>query len=254
LSPPEGTDSVVGSALRALVAPWSFGRNSPRISTLEAALLAVLQILIAATLSTFLSTWTYLIGKGFVLGGREMDMGMDDLPIDTIRQVASSFALSLIVWTALLTLAVGVAACVADLLYRADRPGLLVVVRRTCVLTVWFIVWAAAVVAANSVRHREIRHPAAAVRAYAQLNQHWFRGSSASDPGPIEREPLVARGRLRALAAFFPIVWSLALPLPARSRKMSRVALIAAAIALSWIAWWGVWRLLPWIALETLAG
>ena len=208
----------------------------------------------AAGLSTVLSTWTYLIGKGLILGGREMDMGMDDLPIDSARQVAGSLVASIAVWSGLLALTVGIAVAVADVLYRSDGSGLAVAVRRTCTLTIWFVVWAAAAIAANGVQHGEIRHPAAAVRAYAQLNQHWFRGSSAWGPGPIERESLVARGRLRPLAVVFPVIWSMALPLPNGRRRVSRPVLIGLAILLSWIAWWGAWRLLPWTALESLAG
>ena len=184
----------------------------------------------------------------------EMDMGMDDLPTDTVRQVTASLIASIGIWTTLLALTMVIAVVVADYLYRADRPGLRVAVRRTCALTIWFVVWAGAAIVANGVRHGELRHPAAAVRAYAQLNQHWFRGSSAMAPGPIERELLVARGRLRPLAVVFPVIWSVALPLPIGRRRLSRPALIGLAVVLSWVAWWGAWRLLPWTALEALAG
>ena len=224
------------------------------ISSRAAAGLAVFQVAVAAGLSVLLSTWTYLIGKGLIMSAGEMDMGMDDLPADTIRQVAASFVASFAIWAGLLVLAAGIAAAVADVLYRDDRQGYRVALRRTAVATIWFVVWAGAVLALNSIRHDEIRHPAAAVRAYAQGNQHWFSGSSASAPGKIEREPLAGRGRLRGLAVLFPVLWSLSLPLPAGRRRMSRPALWGAAILLSWVAWWGVWRLLPWTAIEALTG
>jgi hypothetical protein len=224
------------------------------MSARAAVLLAAFHVLVAASLSTILSTWTYLVGKGLLMTAREMDMGMDDLPTDTVRQVAGSLITSIGVWAGLLALTVGIAVAVADWLYRADRSGFHVAARRTCALTIWFVVWASGAIVVNSVRQDEITRPAAAVRAYAQLNQHWFRGSSALAPGPIEREPLVARGRLRSLAVVFPVIWSLALPLPNGRRRISRPVLIGLAVVLSWAAWWGAWRLLPWTALETWAG
>jgi hypothetical protein len=217
-------------------------------------LLAAFYVFVAAGLSTLLSTWTYLVGKGLLMAAGEMDMGMDDLPTDTVRQVAGSLVASIGTWTVLLALAVGIAVAVADCLYRDDRPAFRVAVRRTCALTLWFVVWAAAVIVANAVWHGELRRPAAAVRAYEQLNQHWFRGSSALNPGPVEHEPLIARGRLRLLIVAFPLIWSLALPLPGGRRRISRPVLIGLAVLLSWIAWWGAWRLLPWTVLETWAG
>lgn len=225
-----------------------------RLSTRAAIVLAGVCVIVAAGLSVVLSTWTYLIGKGLIMTAGEMDMGMDDLPADTIRQVAGSFVVSFGIWVALLVLCAGIALAVADLLYGADRQGFRVAARRTAAATVWFVVWAAAVLVLNGVRHGEIAHPAAAVRAYAQSNQHWFRGSSAFGPGAIEREPLAAPGRLRGLAVAFPVVWSLVLPVPDGRRRISRPVLLASAILLSWVAWWGVWRLLPWTVLEALAG
>ena len=224
------------------------------MSSRAAAWLAAFQVAVAAGLSALLSTWTYLIGKGLILAAREMDMGLDDLPPDTVGQVAAGFAGSFAIWAGLLALAAGIAVAVADVLYRDDPQGYGVALRRTAAATIWFVVWAAAVFALNSIRHGEIRHPAAAVRAYAQGNQHWFSGSSAVAPGKIEPEPLAGRGRLRGVAIVFPVLWSVSLPLPAGRRRMSRPALLAAAILLSWLAWWGVWRLLPWTVIEALTG
>lgn len=244
---------MIGAAARALFAPWSFSHDTP-ISARAAIVLAFVHVTVAAGLSVVLSTWTYLIGKGLIMTAGEMDMGMDDLPPDTIRQVAGSFVVSFGIWAALLGLGTAIALAVADLVYRADRDAFRIAARRTAAVTVWFVVWAAAVLVLNGVRHGEIRHPAAAVRAYAQSNQHWFSGSSAFAPGPIEREPLAAPGRLRGLAVAFPLVWSLALPVPNGRRRVSRPVLLAAAILLSWVAWWGMWRLLPWTVLEAVAG
>jgi len=50
------------------------------------------------------------------------------------------------------------------------------------------------------------------------------------------------------------VLWSVALPLPAGWRRTNRPALWGAAILLSWVAWWGLWRLLPWTAIEALTG
>lgn len=217
-------------------------------------MLAALFVVTAAALSTFLSIWTYLAGKGLILAAGEMDTGRDDLPADTVGQVITAFLGSIAIWIVLLTIAVLICLVVADVLYLRDRSAFRIAAQRTCAMTVCFIVWAVLVLAINAVRQDEIRHPAAAIRAYAQLSQRWFRGTSAVDPGPIEREPLVAHGRLRILAFVFPIIWSLALPRPSRGSRLGQPALIGLAITLSWIAWAGVWRLLPWTAIDTLAG
>jgi len=246
--------AAASAIVRGLFAPWTLDRPSASIQPRAAVFITAVFVLAAAAASSALSTWTYLVGKGLLMAAREMDMGQDDLPADSIVQVASGLVCSLIVWTLLLLLVVGVCAAVADLLYRRDRSMYRAAMRRTAAVTVWFVVWAVGVFAVNEVREREIRHPAAAIRAYAQLKQQWFRGSSAWGPGPIEREPLVARGRLRALVAVFPLIWSLVLPRPRDGRMASRLALVGAAIALSWLAWWALWRLLPWTTFEALAG
>jgi hypothetical protein len=246
--------SLFEFALTALVRPWSFDRCRAGISSRAAVVVALGFILAAAAISTLLSRWTYLVGKGLILGLGEMDMGRDDLPADTVGQVVFALVGSLVIWIAMLTIAVLICLAVADALYRGDRWAWRVAAQRTSVLTVWFVVWAAVVLAANSIRQDEVRHPASAIRAYAQLSQSWFRGSSAVNPGPIEREPLVARGRLRILAIAFPIIWSLALPRASRSRRVNRPLIIGLAISLSWIAWAGIWRLLPWSAIDAFAG
>ena len=216
--------------------------------------MAAFCIAVAAALSTLLSTWTYLAGKGLILAAGEMDTGRDDLPADTVRQVAAAFLGSVAVYVILLSIAVLICLVVADILYLRDRSAFRTAVQRTFTMTIVFVVWAVVVLAANAVRQDEVRHPAAGIRAYAQLSQRWFRGSSAVEPGPVEREPLIAHGRLRILAVVFPIIWSLALPRSFRSRGIGRPALVALAMVLSWVAWAGVWRLLPWTAIDTFAG
>jgi len=130
------SDSASGAALQALLAPWSFTADAPRISTRTATRLAGFHVAVAAGLSVLLSTWTYLIGKGVLMKAGEMDMGMDDLPADSIRQVASGFAGAFCVWIALLVLAIGVAVAVADFVYGADRAAFRVAVRRAAAATV----------------------------------------------------------------------------------------------------------------------
>jgi hypothetical protein len=251
-SVPEKTDNPFAAAARALFAPWSFAGDAPRTSASSAIVLSVLFVAVAAALSVLLSTWTYLIGKGLLMAAVEMDMGMDDLPPDSVRQVASSFVLSFGIWAGLLGLLIAIAVAVADVIYRNDRRGFALAVRRVAAATIWFVVWAVAVLAVNSLRYGELSHPAAAVRAYAQNNQHWFTGSSAFAPGPVRPEPLAARGRFLPLVLLFPLVWSVSVPAPAGGRN--RMLTVVAVCVLSWLAWWGLWRLLPWITLETLAG
>jgi hypothetical protein len=245
--------STIVVVVNALVRPWGLDER-PTLSWRSAICIAALFIAVAAGLSTLLSTWTYLVGKGFILAPGEMDTGRDDLPADTVGQVAAAFLSSIAIWMIVLALAVLICIVVADLLYLRDRAAFRAAVRRTLAMTIWFIVWAVLVLGVNAFRQDEIRHPAAAIRAYAQLSQRWFRGTSAMDPGPIEREPLVAHGRLRALAIVFPILWSLALPRPSGRRRLGKPVLIGLAVMLSWIAWAGLWRLLPWTAIDAFTG
>ena len=104
MAPAPTSSGIVGSAARALFAPWSFTNDSPAISTTAALLVGALYVVVAAGLSTYLSTWTYLVGKGLLMAAKEMDMGMDDLPADSVRQVVGSFVASIGIWTALLAL------------------------------------------------------------------------------------------------------------------------------------------------------
>ena len=252
-SGPIGSSAAL--VLTALVLPWRTGAHARRVSEAWAWAVAAFTIAVAAPLSALLSSWTYLVGKGLLIGRSEMDLGQDDLPPDSVRQVVIGLAGSILVWAVLLALTLLVCLAVADLLYRKDRHAFSIARRATCGASVWFVVWAVAVLAANSVRHDEVRRPAEAVRAYAQLRQQGFRGSSAVSPGPPEREPLAGRARLDLLAAFFPIIWSIGLPAAhGGRRRASQAILILGAVGL----WWGLWiaagRLLPWATVEALLG
>jgi hypothetical protein len=240
----------------ALLAPWTLHRRARDLSFSSAAAIAVVSILLAAGLSTMLSTWTYLAGKGLLLTQyNEMDLGQDDLPPDSVRQVAMGFGGSLAMWICLLLVVLLVCAVVADALYVDDRAAFRLAIRSGSVASVWFVVWAVLVLALNSLHQDEIRRPTAAIRAYAQLNQKGYRGSSAMAPGPPEREPLAARGRFLPLVVVFPVIWSVGLPRSrAAGRQRPRWLLIGAAIGLSWVAWGAVWRILPWIRIGALAG
>ena len=241
--------------LSALFAPWKTGVYASQVSDGAARSIAVLHVAIAAALSALLSSWIYLAGKGFRLGGTEMDLGQDDLPADTIRQVTAGMLGSFAAWAAILVLALVLCAAVADAVYRRDRAAYRAAVRSACGATIWFVVWALLVLVANGMRHGGVRHPARAIRAYAQLRQQGFEGSSAIAPGPPERERLVGRGRLWALALGFPILWAVSLTRSRNPRsRMPRLIVIAGAIVLSWIAWAAVWRLIPWTSVEAVLG
>jgi hypothetical protein len=248
--------TTVRTLASALLAPWTLPRRVADVPTAWLAVAAAVSIAIAAAMSVTLSSWTYMAGKGLLLATHnEMDLGQDDLPPDSLAQVAAGFIGSFGVWAVLLAIALLICVGAADAIYRDDRSSLRIAIRGAFAASVWFIVWALFVVAANSIREGEVAHPAAAIRAYAQLNQQGFRGSSAMSPGPPERQPLAGAGRLLPLAVAFPIIWALALP-PARvlRRAPARWFAMAAAVGLSWVAWWAVWRLLPWIKIGALAG
>lgn len=247
---------ILRTLVSALLAPWTLPRRVAEVPTAWLAAAAAISITIAAATSVTLSSWTYMAGKGLLLTAHnEMDLGQDDLPPDSLAQVAGGFIGSFSVWVALLAIALVISIAAADTIYRNDRSSRRIAIRGAFAASIWFIVWAVVVVAANSIREEEVSHPAAAIRAYAQLNQQGFRGSSAMSPGPPEREPLAGAGRLAPLAVAFPIIWALALP-PARllRRAPARPVAIGAALALSWLAWWAVWRLLPWVKIGALAG
>jgi hypothetical protein len=248
--------STLRTLASALFAPWTLPRRVADVPTAWLAVAAAVCIAIAAAVSVTLSSWTYMAGKGLLLATHnEMDLGQDDLPPDSFGQVAEGFIGSFGVWAALLAIALVISIAAADTIYHNDRSSRRIAVRGAFAASIWFILWALFVVTANGIREQEVAHPAAAIRAYAQLNQQGFRGSSAMSPGPPERQPLAGAGRLASLAIAFPIIWGFALP-PARlmRRAPARWFAFGAAVALSWVAWWAVWRLLPWIRIGALAG
>jgi len=253
--PPRTMLAAVALSGTAFVAPWKLRHRANGLSTPAAVWTASVSLLAAAGLSTALSTWTYLVGKGLLLARHaEMDLGQDDLPPDSVGQVAMGLAGSLITWILLLGIALLLCVAVADWLYRSDRDNFRVAVRGACAASLWFVVWAIGVLIANGVREDELFHPAAAIRAYAQLNQQGYRGSSAMAPGAPEREPLVGRGRLAPLALAFPLIWAVGLPSPRNARPGRRWTVVCAAVGLSWVAWWTFWRILPWITIAALTG
>jgi hypothetical protein len=240
----------------ALLAPWTLPRRVADVPTRWLVIAAAASIAIAAAVSMTLSSWTYMAGKGLLLATHnEMDLGQDDLPPDSLGQVAAGFIGSFGAWAALLVLALAISLVAADTIYRNDRSSMRIAIRGAFAASIWFVVWAVFVIAANGLREQELAHPEAAIRAYAQLNQQGFHGSSAMSPGPLERQPLAGASRLMPLAVAFPIIWGLALP-PARllRRAPARWFAIVAAVGLSWVAWWAVWRLLPWIKIGALTG
>jgi hypothetical protein len=240
----------------ALLAPWTLPRRVADVPTAWLAIAAAASIAIAAGVSMMLSSWTYMAGKGLLLAAHnEMDLGQDDLPPDSMGQVAAGFLGSFGAWAALLVIALAISVAAADTIYRNDRSSRRLAVRGAFAASIWFVVWSVVVLAANGIREQELAHPEAAIRAYSQVNQQGFHGSSAMSPGPVERQPLAGAGRLVPLAIAFPIIWGLALP-PARLRRRApaRWFAIVAAVGLSWVAWWAVWRLLPWIRIGALTG
>jgi hypothetical protein len=246
---------VVSFCAAALFSPWNLGARARTLPDRWAAIVGASSVLVAAALSTVLSSWTYLAGKGLLLGRTEMDMGQDDLPPDTLKQVALGFAGSFVMWSALLVLVLVLCAIVADTVYRDDRTAVKRALRCAGGTSVWLVVWALAVLASNSVRHHEVRHPEAAVRAYAQIRQQGFAGSSALSPGPPLTEPLAGHRRLTTLVVLFPLLWSIGLPAPESSRGRSRRwGIAAAALSLWWLAWITCTRLLPWVTIDGFLG
>lgn len=241
--------------LAALVAPWSLGRRVTETRTAEIGALTVFNIGTAAALSTLLSSWTYLAGKALLLGSDSMDLGQDDIPPDTAWQVATGVIGSAVVWSLLLALAVGLCVVAADTIFRRNRSLFRVAARTACAASVWLVVWALSMLLINGARHGELRHPADAIRGYAQLRQQGFSGPSAVSPGDPQTEPLIVRGRLLAVAGFYPFLWSLALPgLDRRSPPARRWRIVVLAASFGWLAWFLMWRLLPWVTIEALAG
>jgi hypothetical protein len=246
-------DRLSALLLTPLLTPWRLAERVRDVPISWAATWAFLQVLTAAILSTALSSWVYLAGKGLALGSIGMDMGQDDLPPDTLAQVVFGLGASLFVWAVLLGLALLLCIVVADAVYQHDRIRFRQAARVTCAASVWFVIWAVAILAVNARRHDELTRPEAAIRAYAQLRQQGFQGSSAIGPGPIHSEPLAGHARLRSLALLFPVIWAIGLP-RSGMRAPRRWLAAVGSIGLWWVLCVCVVRLLPWITIDALLG
>jgi hypothetical protein len=239
----------------ALLTPWTLHERARDVSSRLATWLAAFHIAIAAGVSTLLSSWTYLAGKGVLLGRHEMDMGQDDLPPDTVAQVALGLVRSVGTWALLLALALGVCVAVADVVYLRDRARFRQAARGAGLASVWLVVWAVAVFALNSKREEGLHHPSSSIRAYAQLNQQGFRGSSAVQSGPPEREPLAGSGRLLPLAVGLSLLWSIGLAFSERTpRPIPRLAVFLRAAFLCGLCWVLLWRAIPWLTIGAWTG
>lgn len=217
-----------------LLTPWRVdGGALERGSGRRLVAVVVAHIVLAACISTVPSSWTYLVGKGIVLGASSMDLGSDDLPPDTVGQVAGGLIGSVFIWSAVLGLAVGVCILVADWLNLRTAEGFGAAVRRCGTASVWFVVWAMATFVASLERGGRLAHPA-----------RWPAGESweVSD-------------RLIYLVILFPVVWGLGLRPPGqRGGPLRTAAFVGLAVLLCWIVWIGVWRALPWIAIDAYTG
>jgi hypothetical protein len=231
----------------SLLLPWRLGERARTLSgATPAVLFAVFHVVLGALLSVLLSSWTYLAGKGLVLGPDQMDLGADDLPFDSVGQVLIGLSGAGLCWSLLFFLVGAVCLLVADRLYSTDRVGFRTAGLSAALATPWLVVGAAAMLVVNGVLRDELFHPAAAIRAYAQLRQKGW------PPGVT----LTVRDRALWLGAVFPVVWASTLwPPTGRPRsavRSFRFALLA--VAACWLVWWALLRALPWAAIEALAG
>jgi hypothetical protein len=231
-----------GTWTAAVLLPWRLARLAP-LESRWAARFAVLNVLLAAVLAAGLSTWTYLIGKGLVLGLDEMDLGHDDLPPDSALQVGLGLALSGLLWVFLLGLLPGVCRIVARRAYAGDPAAGRRAVGQARVLTAWLPVWALLMFALNGALHGELRHPAAAIRARAQLR--------LDRPG--EARHLDAPARFLPLVFGFPALWALGLLPPAGSAR-GRLGFASGVAVASWLCLLLVFRLLPWSFITAWTG
>ena len=179
------TGSVIGSSVRALLAPGRSVMIPPKSHPRGDAARGLLRPG-SRGLSTLLSTWTYLIGKGLLMaaGGNGHGHGRSAHRHGQAgrRQFLSRRSVRgrrFSRWRSA-SRSRSPTSCIAMI----GRPS--ASQSAAPALTLWFVVWAAAVIVANAARHGSfaVRRPPFALSA--QLNQRWFNGSSALDPGPIE--------------------------------------------------------------------
>jgi len=231
----------------SLLLPWRLGERARALSrATPAVLFAAFHVGLGAILATVLSSWTYLAGKGLVLGLDQMDLGQDDLPFDSVRQVLFGLLGAGLLWLLLLCLVGAVCLLVADRLYPTDRVGFRNAGLSVGLATPWLVVGAVAMLLANAVLRDELFHPEAAIRAYAQLRQKGWPPAVA----------LTVRDRALWLGAAFPVIWVSTLRLPSGQPggAARSFAFASLAVAGCWLVWWALLRALPWTALEALAG
>jgi hypothetical protein len=227
----------------ALFVPWHLSRLEG-LDGRRTAFLAAANVFLAAALATLLSTWTYLIGKGIILGPRGMDMGQDHLPPDSPVHVGVGFLLSSLLWGLLLCVLLAVCRITARGLYGSDHEGRRRAVRQARILTVWLPVWALLMLVANSALHQDLRHPASAIRARAQLR--------LDDPDDIRQ--LNTRERFLGLVLVFPALWAIGLRPPSRPGPLRRTRFVATAAVACWLSLLFVWRILPWVFISAWTG
>ena len=231
----------------SLVAPWRIGeRAGGSARTTPVLLFAAVHVGAGAALAALLSSWTYLAGKGFILGPDQMDLGQDDLPFDSRSQVLFGLLTAVLVWSLLLGLVWAVCVLVADRLYATDRAGFRRAALSAGLATAWFVVGAAAILAVNGALHEELLHPAAAIRAHAQLRQSGWPPDAT----------LTVRDRATWLGAGFALLWVSTLRPPATRRPSARrsFAFALLAVVACWLVGWAILRALPWNAIEGFAG
>jgi hypothetical protein len=230
-------------AWNGLVTPWRLGQLR-ELDGRRSALFAAANLALGAALATLLSTWTYLIGKGLVLGLHEMDLGHDDLPPDSALQVGFGLLLAGLLWSLLLGVLLGVCRTIARGLYGSDREAERRAGRQARVLTVWLPAWALLMLLANGALHQDLKHPASALRARAQLRLDH----------PDDVRQLNARERFLGLACVFPALWAIGLRPPVAGGPRARARLAATAAVACWLSLWCVWRVLPWTFITAWTG
>jgi hypothetical protein len=224
----------------ALLSPWRLARI-PGLDRRRTALYATAQILSAAGIQTLLSPWTYLIGKGLILGTAEMDLGQDDLPPDTPFQVGLGLLISVLIWSGLFSLLLGVCRVIAQALYGNAYAESRRARRHARVLTVWLTVGAVLTLVVNGLAHQDVLRPASAIREHVRLRlQH-----------PSDVIGLEARERFLPLLIGFGFVWAIGLEPPSPRRRLGFAMACLTAYGLLWLL---IWRMLPWVFVEAWTG
>ena len=222
------------TVVTSLLTPWRTDLGPlQQDSSWRIVAILVFHLSLAGAMAAIPSSWTYLVGKGMVLGVDEMDLAGDDVPPNSVHQVALGLVASIGIWMAVSALCIGVCVVAADGLFIADRVAFRLAVRRACLLSAWLVVWSSVTVAANLERGHRLVHPA-----------RWPWGESWE-----------IRDRLIFAAVGFPIIWAVGLNAgDSVVRRRFRWIWVGAALAICWFEWWLIWRALPWISLEAYSG